>query len=76
MLRSEALDEIIGVLGEADLERTDDGVRADPVEDDVPASALERDEARQSVDELFSGGEPAFVENVGPVEDEEHVVLS
>ena len=72
MLGGEALDEIVGVLGEADLERTDHRVGSEAVEHDVAAGALEGDEAGEPVDELIPRGEAAFVEDVGAVEDEEH----
>jgi predicted nucleotidyltransferase len=72
VLRSEALDQIVGVLGEPNLERAHGEVVPDAVEDDVSPGALERDEAREAIDELVPRAEAAFVMDVGAVEDEKH----
>src|SRR5918994_1267805 len=52
VLGGEALEQGVGVLGEADLERADPLVRARTVEDEDPARPARADEARQVVDQL------------------------
>jgi hypothetical protein len=68
----EALDEVVRVLGEADVERSDGRVRAGAVEDHDPAGPLQRDVTREAVDELVPVTEVACVQNVVAVEEEEH----
>lgn len=72
MFGRESLDEVVRVLGEAHLERARLRVRAGSVEDDDPARALQGDVAGEAVHELLAIAEAARVEDVVPVEEEEH----
>jgi hypothetical protein len=68
----ESLDEVVRVLGEAHLERANVRVRAGSVEDDDAASALQGHIAGEAVHELLAIAEAARMEDVVPVEEEEH----
>ena len=68
VLGGKPLEQGVGVLGEADLERADPLVRAGPVEDEEPARPGHADEAREPVDQMSVGSEGARVEQVPAVE--------
>ena len=72
MFGRESLDEVVRVLGEAHLERAHLRVRAGSVEDHHPARALQGDVAGKAVHELLAIAEAARVEDVVPVEEQEH----
>src|SRR5579859_3951264 len=69
VLRRQALQELVGVVGEPDLERPDDLVRADTVEDEHTLSPFQRDETRQHVAQLARIGEVSGMEQVVAVEE-------
>ncbi len=68
LLRREPLEQLVGVLGVAHLERADRLVAADPVVDEHAVGALGGDEAREQVAQLARVGELAGVEEVVAVE--------
>lgn len=72
MLGGQALDECVRLLREADGEIAVRRVLSDAVEDDDPACAAQRDEARQLVDQLLPLPKGARVKDVVPVEEIEH----
>ena len=72
MLGGQALDECVRLLREADGEIAVRRVLSDAVEDDDPAGAAQRDEARQLVDQLLALPKGARVKDVVPVEEIEH----
>jgi hypothetical protein len=73
VLGSKTLDECVRVLGEADGQVTIRCVLPDAVEDDHAMCAAQRDEARQTVDQLIALPERARVENVVAVEEIDHL---
>ena len=73
MLRREALDQGVRLLGEADGQVAVRRVLADAVEHDHAASATHSDEAREAVDQLLTLSERARVEDVVAVEEIEHL---
>jgi predicted nucleotidyltransferase len=73
MLGRKAFDEVVGVLGEAHLERPDGGIVAPPVEDDDGTRAAEGHVARQPVDEVAAVAKRPRVEDVVAVEEVEHL---
>jgi hypothetical protein len=72
VLGREPFDQVVGMLGEADLERADLRVRAGSIEDDHAAGALQGDVAGEAVDQLLPVAKAGSVEKVVPVEEEEH----
>ena len=72
MLGGEALDERVGLLGEADGQVAVGRVLTDSVEDDDAARAAHRHEAGQPVDQLLALTKRAGVEDVVAVEEVEH----
>ena len=72
VLRREALDERVGLFGEADLQPAVGGVVAGTVEDDDPAGAAHGDEAREPVGQLHPVTKRARVKDVVAVEEVEH----
>src|SRR6186997_1844471 len=72
VLGCEALDERVRLLGEANRQVPVRRVLTDAVEDDHPACASHRDEARQAVHQLVALTERAGVKDVVAVEEVEH----
>src|SRR5688572_27696358 len=72
VLGREPFDQVVGMLGEADLERADLRVRAGSIEDDHAPGALQGDVAGEAVDQLLPVAKSSSVEEVVPVEEEEH----
>ena len=70
----EPLDQLVGVRGEAHLERADPAFLASAVEDDDAAGAAERDVTGEPVDQLVAGAGPARVDEVVAVEEKERRV--
>jgi hypothetical protein len=72
VLSGETLDDVVGMLGEPHFQRADLRVRTGSVEDDHAASALQGDIAGETVHEFLAVSEAPRVEEVVPVEEEEH----
>jgi hypothetical protein len=72
VLRSEALDEVVGMVGETDFKRSDGCVRPCAVEDDHTARALQSYVPGEPIHELVPVTEVARMQNVVPVEEKEH----
>jgi hypothetical protein len=72
MVRGQALENVVRVVGEANLESPDCALVSHTVEDDDAPRSGERDVTRQAIDELAPIAEAARVEDVVAVEEVQH----